>query len=451
MPEIIPIPDEGLGNHSYLVDIGDDRALLLDPSRDPRPYLAAAEQRGLTLAFSAETHLHADFISGSRELVFRGARVLAPAAGRLQHPHRGLEDRDEVDLGGLTLRALATPGHTPEHLSYLMVDGKRPLALFSGGALLPGSAARTDLISSGETDSLTRELYRGVRERLFSLPDELPVYPTHGAGSFCAVTSGGASWTTIGREKAANPIFTITDEDEFVRAFLGSLGSYPDYFLRLREINRRGPHVYGAGWPSLSPLSVEEVRRFVSLGAEVVDVRPYRDFAAGHIPGALSNTLREAFASWLGWVVPEAKPLVFVLNPDQDRAELVRHCLKVGYEDIAGELAGGFAAWQSASLPSSTISLVRASQTVSGLALDIRQRDEYAASRLPGALHIELGSLERTADDLPAGPVMTYCGHGERAMMGASLLERAGRKDLAVLDGGIHAWERQRRPVEIGG
>ncbi|MBJ7601545.1 MAG: MBL fold metallo-hydrolase [Candidatus Nephthysia bennettiae] len=451
MPEIIPIQDEGLGNHSYLVELGDHRALLLDPSRDPLPYLATAKQRGLTVAFSLETHLHADFISGSRELAFRGARVLAPAAGRLQHPHRGLEDREEVDLGGLTLQALATPGHTPEHLSYLLLDGKRPLALFSGGALLPGSAARTDLISAAETDSLTRELYRGVRERLFSLPDDLPVYPTHGAGSFCSAASSGEPWTTIGREKAANPIFASADEDEFVRAFLGSLGSYPDYFLRLREINRRGPRVYGARWPSLSPLSVEEVRRLVTQGAEVVDVRPYRDFAAGHIPGALSNTLREAFASWLGWVVPEAMRLVFVLNPDQDRAELVRQCLKVGYEDLAGELAGGLAAWQSAGLPTSTISLLSASQTVPGLALDVRQRSEYSVSRLPRAMHIELGSLKRAADALPAGPVMTYCGHGERAMMAASLLERAGRKDLAVLDGGIAAWQRLCRPVENDG
>jgi hydroxyacylglutathione hydrolase len=450
MPLVITIPDEGLGNHSYLIELGDNRALLLDPSRDPLPYLAAAQQRGLTLAFSAETHLHADFISGSRELAAQGARVLAPATGRLEHPHRGLEDREEVDLGGLTLRALATPGHTPEHLSYLVLDGKRPLALFSGGALMPGSAARTDLISTAETDSLTRQLYRGVRERLFSLPDELPVYPTHGAGSFCSAASAGEQWTTIGREKAANPIFRVTDEDEFVRGFLGSLGSYPDYFLRLREVNRRGPQVYGDGWPSLSPLTVEEVRRLVSQGAEVVDVRPYRDFAAGHIPGALSNSLREAFASWLGWVVPEAKRLVFVLNPDQDRAELVRQCLKVGYEDLAGELAGSIAAWRSASLPTNTIGLVSASQKVPGLVLDVRQRDEYATSRLPGALHIELGSLERTAGDIPAGPVMTYCGHGERAMMGASLLERAGRPELAVLDGGIDAWERLRRPVEIG-
>ena len=451
MPEIIPIPDEGLGNHSYLIELGDHRALLLDPSRDPRPYLEVAEQRGLTLAFSGETHLHADFISGSRELAFLGARVLAPAAGRLEHPHRELEDREEVDLGGLTLRALATPGHTPEHLSYLLLDGKTPLGLFSGGALMPGSAARTDLISSAETDSLTRELYRGVRERLFSLPDDLPVYPTHGAGSFCSAASGGQPWTTIGREKAANPIFTVADEDEFVRSFLGSLGSYPDYFLRLREINRRGPQVYGDRWPNLPLLSVEEVRRLASQGAEVVDARPYRDFAAGHVPGALSNNLREAFASWLGWVVSEAKRLVFVLNPDQDRAELVRQCLKVGYEDLAGELAGGIAAWQNASLPSSTIGLVSASQTVPGLALDIRQRDEYAASRLPGALHIELGALERAAGALPAGPVTTYCGHGERAMTAASLLERAGRHDLAVLDGGISAWERLRGPVKKGG
>jgi hydroxyacylglutathione hydrolase len=360
-------------------------------------------------------------------------------------------DGEEVDLGGLTLRALATPGHSPEHLSYLLLDGKTPLALFSGGALMPGSAARTDLISAAATESLTRELYRGVRERLFCRPDDLPVYPTHGAGSFCSAASAGEPWTTIGREKAANPIFTVADEDEFVRAFLGSLGSYPDYFLRLREINRRGPQVYGDRWPNLALLSVDEVRRLANQGAELVDARPYRDFAAGHVPGALSNNLREAFASWLGWVIPGAKRLVFVLNPDQDRAELVRQCLKVGYEDLAGELAGGIAAWQSAGLPTSTISLVSAGQAVPGLALDIRQRDEYAASRLPGALNIELGALEQVAGDLPARPVMTYCGHGERAMTAASLLQRAGRNDIAVLDGGISAWNRLRRPVENGG
>src|SRR5712671_2249759 len=187
----IALVDEGLGNSSYLVDLGDGRALVVDPERDPGPYLAAARRRGRAVAYAAETHLHADFVSGSRELAAYGARVLAAAAGGTGFPHRGLSDGDEVDLGGLTLRALATPGHTPEHLAYLLLDGPRPLALFSGGAVLPGGAARPDLIGPEQTEPLARDLYRSAHQRLGDLPDDLPVYPTHGAGSFC---SAGAGW-----------------------------------------------------------------------------------------------------------------------------------------------------------------------------------------------------------------------------------------------------------------
>ncbi len=193
--------DKGLGNSSYLVDLGDGRALTLDPSRHPRPYLERAERLGLTVAFTAETHLHADFVSGSRELAALGAQVLAPAAAGLEFPARGLADGEEVDLGGLTLRALATPGHTPEHLSYLLLDGSRPLALFSGGSLLVGAVARTDLIDADQTEHLARQLWWSLHERILGLPDDVVVYPTHGAGSFCSAPTGDDRITTIGREK----------------------------------------------------------------------------------------------------------------------------------------------------------------------------------------------------------------------------------------------------------
>src|SRR5689334_4963248 len=203
---IATIVDEGLGNSSYLVDLGDRRALVVDPQRDPAPHLAAAAERGLRLAYVAETHLHADFVSGSRELAAQGARVLAAAAGRTAFPHRGLGDGDEVGLGGLTLRALATPGHTPEHLSYLLLDGVEPVALFSGGSLLVDSVARTDLIEPEQTETLARQLWRSLHSRILALPSDLPVYPTHGAGSFCSAPAGGERITTIGRERRANPL-----------------------------------------------------------------------------------------------------------------------------------------------------------------------------------------------------------------------------------------------------
>jgi hydroxyacylglutathione hydrolase len=296
MAEIVTLRDQGLGNASYLVDLGDGRGLVVDPFRDPSPYLAAAGRRGLRLAWTVETHLHADFVSGSRELAAMGATVVAPASARLQFPHRGLGDGDQLDLGGLGLRGLATPGHTPEHLAFMLADGARPLALFSGGSLLVGAVARTDLVSPDRTEQLARALWRSLHERVLTLPDDLAVYPTHGAGSFCSAPTDTepTTTTTIGRQKATNPLLAAPDEDTFVKLLVGGLGSYPRYFLRLRETNRRGPRVYGATPPPLAPLPPAQVRRLVAGGAELVDARPIAAFAAGHVPGALSIPLRPA-------------------------------------------------------------------------------------------------------------------------------------------------------------
>jgi len=219
--------DEGLGNSSYLVDIGDGRALVIDPARDVTPYLAAADRASLTVAYGAETHLHADFLTGSRELADDGATVLASAAAGLEWPHRGFGHGDELGLGGLTLRALATPGHTPEHLAWLLVDGSRPVALFSGGSLLVDAVARTDLIAPDQTVPLARALWRSLQETILSLPDDLAVYPTHGAGSFCAAPTSGDRTTTIGRERAANPLLAAPDEDTFVERLVAGYGTSP--------------------------------------------------------------------------------------------------------------------------------------------------------------------------------------------------------------------------------
>jgi glyoxylase-like metal-dependent hydrolase (beta-lactamase superfamily II)/rhodanese-related sulfurtransferase len=426
--------DQGLGNSSYVVDLGDRRALLIDPSRDPGPYLTALERRGLKVAFSAETHLHADFVSGSRELATRGAEVLAAAAGRTEFAHRGLADGDVVDLGGLTLRALATPGHTPEHLSYLLLDGRQPLALFSGGSLLVDAVARTDLIAPELTEELARRLWRSLHDRVLVLPDDLPVYPTHGAGSFCSAPAGAQRTTTIGREKRANPLLAAPDEDAFVKTLVERLGTYPPYFARLREMNRRGPAVYGPQPPPLRRLRVEQVRHLMADGAVVVDVRPIAAFGDAHIPGSISIHLRDQFATWLGWLVRLARPIVFIVDPDQDRAELVRQALKVGYENLAGELDGGIDAWEG---PVRHLRLVPAAE-VSGAVLDVRQDTEYAAGHLPGAKHIELGSLSNA--DVGSDPLTIMCAHGERAMTAASLLEASGHTELTVSAGGPEDW-----------
>jgi glyoxylase-like metal-dependent hydrolase (beta-lactamase superfamily II)/rhodanese-related sulfurtransferase len=439
--------DEGLGNSSYLVDLGDRRALVVDPARHPAPYLAEAERRGLTIAYAVETHLHADFVSGARELGVFGATLLVPADAGHEFAVSGLSGRDDFDLGGLTLRALATPGHTPEHLAYLLLDANEPIALFSGGSLLVDSVARTDLIAADQTEELARALWRSLNEQILTLPDDLPVYPTHGAGSFCSAPGSRDRTTTVGREKRANPLLAAPDEDAFVEQLLGGFGTYPPYFLRLREVNRRGPAVYGPGCPGLAMLPVDEVARLQSDGAWVIDVRAIDAVSRGHLPGSVSIALRPQFASWLGWIVPNDVPLVFVLDDDQDRAELVRQARNIGYETILGELAGGVDAWRSAGRALATIPLERA-ERVTRPVVDVRQHDEFVAGHIPGARNAELGSILDAK--LPLGEIAVMCGHGERAMTGASLLGRAGRDAVTVVIGGPDDWARDRGALDIG-
>lgn len=447
---LMPLVDEGLGNSAYLVDLGDGRALAVDASRDLRALRVAAGRRGLTVAYAADTHLHADFLSGALQLGHdEGAAVLASAAGNRGFEHTALADGDETDLGGLTLRALATPGHTDEHLSFLLLDGSRELGVFTGGSLIVGSAARTDLLGADRADELVRAQYRSLR-RLADLPDAAAVWPTHGAGSFCSAPPGAERTTTIAAQKRANPLLAAPDEDTFVRQLIGSLGSYPAYFERLGEANRRGPAVLSSE-PVLPSLTVDQVRHLIGEGAQIIDVRPVAEFAAGHIPGAVSIPLRDQFATWLGWLLPDDTPLVFVTRPGQDLAELTWQALKIGYERLAGHLYGGLAAWTAGGGAQERIELLTADKIAERPVLDIRQRAEHIAGHIPGAVHIELGDLTERSGEAPRRPVVA-CGHGERAMTAASLLQRTGHKDLAVLDGGPADWSKATgRPLKEGG
>lgn len=432
---VTAIVDEGLGNSSYVVDLGDGGGLVVDPERDPRPYLAELGRRRLRPRFVVETHLHADFVAGARELVAAGADLWAPADSDLTFPHRPLRDGDEIDMDGLVLRVIATPGHAPEHLSYLLLDGARPIGLFSGGTLMAGGAARTDLLSPDQTEPLARAAYHSIRDRLFTLPDDLVVYPTHGAGSFCSVGSGSERTTTIGREKASNPLLAgDANEEAFVQRLLGGYGSYPPYFLELREVNRRGPRVHGANLSPLPQMSIGDFDKALANGAELIDVRVIEAFADGHVPGSLSNPWRDQFATWLGWLVPRSAPVVFVADETVDRRDLLWSALKIGFENILGELEGGMSAWIEAGRPTSRLPIVEedpGGRTV----IDVRQTSEYESGHIPQALHIELGLLAESAGDLPDDDLLVHCGHGERAMTAASLLARSGHPNVAAFKG----------------
>src|SRR5829696_1250755 len=437
--DLVPLVDEGLGNSAYLIDLGDKRGLVVDVSRDLRAVHVAAARRGLTVAFAADTHLHADFLSGAHQLgATDGTKVLASAAGDREFAHTGLHDGDEVDLGGLRLRALLTPGHTHEHLSFLLLDGDREVGVFTGGSLIVGSAARTDLVSDERTEELARLQYASLR-RLATLPGEVQVWPTHGAGSFCSAPPGAERTSTIAHELATNPLLQAADENSFVAALLGSLGSYPPYFQRLGEINRIGPPVLEDD-PVLLPMSASAVSASVADGSMLIDARPVDRFARAHVRGAISIPLRPVFASWLGWLAPPDRPLVIVRDPDQDAAEIAWQSAKIGYDNIIGELGGGMSAWTAAGYETAGIPLASAGQLDGRRVLDIRQDSEYLSGHLPGAVHVELGQVAQRAGDLPDEPTVVMCGHGERAMGAASILEAIGHHDLVVLEGGPQDW-----------
>jgi rhodanese-related sulfurtransferase len=283
-------------------------------------------------------------------------------------------------------------------------------------------------------------MWRSLQTRVLTLPDDLVVYPTHGGGSFCAADTEGERITTIGRERAGNPLLQAPDEDAFVALLLETFGSYPTYFARLRAVNQRGPRVIGR-FPALAKLDLEAFDRHIDADADLVDVRPIEAFAEGHIPGSLSIAFRPSFASWLGWLVEPDRPLLFVVEPEQDRLDLVRQALGIGYEQLAGELAGGIETWRDAGRTLATTELTSTPLEIEATrVIDVRQASEYEDGHVPGALHLELGSLPDAAD-AAAGPTTMICAHGERAMTAASVAERQGHRPQVFL-GGAERWAR---------
>ena len=304
-----------------------------------------------------------------------------------------------------------------------------------------GAVGRTDLCGPELTEPLAHDMFHSLR-RFATLPDDIPVYPTHGAGSFCSAPGGTDRTSTLGRERATNTLFGLDDEDLFVERLLNGLGTFPTYFARLPELNRRGPRPLRT-LPRLERLDVDRVERHVDGGAVVVDTRSVDRFGHGHIPGSIADTLRPVFASWVGWTVEPDRPIVIVADDDQDRDDIVRQCLDIGHDELVGELAGGVDAWRAAGGSLAAVAVVGAPEIAAentGTLIDVRQHSEFVAGHVPRAINIELGSLIERAADLPSRPVTLMCGHGERAMTGASLLARSGRNDLTVVTGGPDSW-----------
>jgi glyoxylase-like metal-dependent hydrolase (beta-lactamase superfamily II) len=434
MHNVVTIETPGLGDRSYLVHDG-ATAVVIDPQRDIDRMLGAADTAGARITHVLETHIHNDYVTGGLALArATGAEYVVAAAEDVSFSRTGVGDGDVIAAGGLSLTALATPGHTPGHLSYVLREDK-PVAVFTGGSMLFGAVGRTDLISPELAETLTRAQYRSVRRLAAELPDEAAVYPTHGFGSFCSATPTTGDSSTIGRERRSNLALT-SDEDAFVRELLAGLTAYPRYYAHMGPVNRGGP-----AQPDLSPpqrADATEIRRRIDAGEWVVDLRERQAFARGHVSGTISVELSDPFATYLGWTIPWGTSLTLIGDSPQQVTDAQRQLARIGIDRLEAAAAGPVSGRVS-SYPVTDFAGLAASWGRDGLVvLDVRRPDEWAAGHLPGAVHIPFWEVERRTGEVPEGEAWVHCASGFRAAIGASLLDRAGRQVVHIDDD----WER---------
>jgi hydroxyacylglutathione hydrolase len=444
---------DGLGHQSYfIVDENTHVAAVVDPRRDIEIYLQAADKAGANIAWVFETHVHNDYITGAREIRDRtGATIVNAASAGLAYEHQGVSDGDRIEVGSLSFVVLATPGHTPDHVSYAAYEAghDKPTAIFTGGSMLVGSAGRTDLVSPGMTLTLTRDQYHSLRRLLDTMPDDVLVYPTHGAGSFCGATMSEtpARRSTIGQERLASPAAHVHDEAEFVRQQLAGYGVYPAYYRHMGEINQTGPRILG-GMPELSALAPLQVRDNLDHGLPLIDGRGRRIFAQEHVPGSLNIELDESFGTYVGWLLPFNKPLMLLIEDETGRKEAVTQLIRIGYEQLRGYLDGGVDAWKSAGLPTNSFEIMTLDELNRRLqsnerltVLDVRDSAEWNSGHVPGSQHIHIGDLMQHLHEIPRDmPVATICRSGHRAAIAASILDALGHETLAVQRGGVPDW-----------
>jgi rhodanese-related sulfurtransferase len=375
----------------------------------------------------------------------------ASAKAALDFNHLPLNEGDTLSLGDVSIGVLATPGHTPEHISFTVtpVGSASPHSIFTGGALIVGGAARTDLLGNDFSEPLARQLYHTLHDKLLRFHDEVQVYPTHGGGSFCAAPTSNERTTTIGRERHTNRLAQVFTEDEFVRLSLSGLPSYPAYYRYLREVNRRGPRLLGKV-PVLEALSTRDVEEALANGVAVIDIRTPGEFAGGHIPKSYGIPLVSPLITWGGWVVPFGSPIILIADHPTRREEATRQLIRIGYDDLRGYLDGGIAAWQAAGLPIARTRLIGVNElhawmqrSDSPLIVDVRSDAEWRAGHMPDAIHIEAGRIpESAATQVPRDrPVVLHCGAANRTTVGLSLLERLDYCNLMMLNTGFGNWQ----------
>ena len=457
--------DKGLAHYSYLVACeGAGVAAVVDPRRDVDVYLDFARSRRLRISHVLETHIHADFASGARELAERADAELCLSAyddGQLyevRFAHTPLRDGDAVDLGRVRLTALHTPGHTPEHVSFLVYDTARtaqvPELLLSGDFLFVGSVGRPDLIGEDAKQALARQLFESVR-RLDPLPDGLEIHPAHGAGSMCGAGMGARPMSTLGFERVANRYLNPgLSAEAFTEQVLSRLPPFPPYYKRMKALNSAGPPSLG-DLPGARPIPPATFGQLVSEGHIVVDVRDPLAFSGAHVPDAFGIGVGSSLSTWASWVVPYDTPILLVAA-EEDVSEAVRALVRVGLDDVRGYLEGGMAAWIAGGNEVSRLPLLSAEEVYDRLAdepaltvLDVRSAEEWEEGHVCGAMHVMGGYLPERASDLVRDGITlaVVCSTGYRSTVAASVLARAGGTRIINVAGGMQAWRKSGLPV----
>ncbi len=464
--------DDGLAQASYV--IGCPRsgvAIVIDPNRLVDQYIAAAEREGLRITAVTETHIHADFVSGARELAARtGATIHLSACGPPEWQYRfraerGIEllrDRDTIRSGNIELRAVHTPGHTPEHISFLVTDtvlAAEPMGIVTGDFVFVNDVGRPDLLEraaqiQGTAELGARQLYKSLTW-FKTLPDHVQIWPGHGAGSACGKGMSAVPQSTVGYERRFNWAFQVESEDQFVTMVLHGQPEPPRYFREMKRINREGPKVLGA---IALPERVSENRLagLLASGAQIVDVRPAAAFAAGHIPGTLSIPFNNSFATWAGGLLPYDQDLYLMVDEASSGRlmRIVQNLALIGFDRVRGYFAAeALALWRAQGGPIEQIEQLSVDDLARkrhGLAiLDVRSRSEWESGHLPGAQLIPLTELPDRLGEVAADrPVAVHCQSGSRSAIAASLLQARGHRAVANVTGGMGAWETAGLPVE---
>ena len=445
-----------LAHASYML-ASEGEAVVVDPQRDVELYLKAAADHGVTIRHIFETHLHADFVSGHRELAARtGAKIYMGAQAGATFDHAAVSDRFELKFGKASICVLETPGHTPESICLVVTDLEKsiaPWAVLTGDTLFIGDVGRPDLSPRHTPAQLAGLMYDSLHTKLMTLPDNVLVYPAHGAGSLCGKNMRAERSSTIGTERLTNYALQIKSREEFIRQLTSNLPARPDYFAKNAEINRTGAAPL-SDLPALRAIAPAELDRMLQDGELALDVRPGDEFAAEHVPRSVNIALGGQFASWAGTVLGLTSHPVLIADTDAQMEEARVRLARIGMEALDGYLAGGLAAWKMAGLPTGTVmqitpqELERQLQSRQVQVLDVRREPEWDAGHIEGANWWPLDNFRVSPPEIDHEMALAvHCKGGYRSMIAASLLQRAGFRRVLNVAGGFDEWQQSNLPT----